>query len=60
VHHRVLVGIGHADAQVLLLERHLEPRREVTADELDAFDPTKLLECVASTHFDGIDAAFIH
>lgn len=40
-------------------ELHAAMAREVTADELGAFDPAKLLECIASPLFDGIDAAFI-
>ncbi|MBU3679059.1 MAG: D-alanine--D-alanine ligase [Candidatus Kapabacteria bacterium] len=40
-------------------ELHSAMAREVTADELRAFDPAKLLECIASPLFDGVDAAFI-
>ncbi|MFM8771262.1 MAG: D-alanine--D-alanine ligase [Candidatus Kapaibacterium sp.] len=40
-------------------ELHEAMAREVTADELRAFDPAKLLECIASPLFDGVDAAFI-
>lgn len=40
-------------------ELHEASAREVTAAELDLFDPAKLLECITSSHFDDIDAAFI-
>jgi len=39
-------------------ELHEASAREVTMKELDAFGTGKLLECVTSTHLDGIDVAF--
>jgi D-alanine-D-alanine ligase len=41
------------------VELHEASAREVTAGELALFDPTKLLECITSPHFDSVDAAFI-
>ncbi|MEN9282308.1 MAG: D-alanine--D-alanine ligase [Bacteroidota bacterium] len=40
-------------------ELHAATAREVTQSELEAFDPAKLLECIASAHFEGVDGVFI-